>query len=834
MKRIIVLLAMLIAARYLTAQTLPTFTQEEIKRMMDTLDYSSTQVFIGKFIQEDSYESVSSGIYTAHRVEIKAVLKGNLNLGTVDIITDGGTYNDMTFRAWDYVSIPSEYFIFFGNDAQALETPVANYQNDNQRGVRIFDIVGFKGNDILHPSKGSGNLFLYTGDYLTYLQIFYGMINNWDYMESAERIAMPGNTSPKIDNSKNEENYNNFLKHFDSKKQAITNSESGNKNSQVLSNGDLFITFGPATETGSNPRYLEFDILAASNNAGYFDNVMIRFKYSQLAFGSSVVANNKIIVTALGGFNNASHMNPQTVMSDLTTGTVSIPFGTTIPSNRVLLSSTPMPMLHVKMEITSCYQNANIEFADTANTSIYSLFAPTMNAGYASCLPYDYTYYSGNINPVLCDVIISDFTWPLRAGIGDVLTITGNNFGTTKGIGKITFVNADGGSMVNDLNAMDYISWSDTEIKIRMPSRVDSTFGLAAPGGGNFKVTNSSGNFAWSTLNSAGKPFEIYYAIDTEDRVINGNLTKWRVNLLNKNGQGGYTIRVNPNDFPPGSAVRGCLLRAIYDWRCLTGANIILGTDTVINYVNNTVDGFNYVFMRSTGWAAGEVGRTINAQNICQYGANGYFGAKQEFDMIINSTVPWFSDTTSAPVPLMQVDLYAVFLHEFGHAVGLGHTSNSVGELMYWSGGSPGVRKILLPSTGPADGGTYNVNASVTQLTAASPNTCGNITHVPQNAFTCLQPYGLGVPEVSAAIANFKVYPNPIENHFIISYELNDHLDLSFKMIDVTGRELLNYKPNNANIGFHQEEISSSDLPAGIYFLFIEGNGKSKGIKIVK
>ncbi|MFN3307159.1 MAG: IPT/TIG domain-containing protein, partial [Candidatus Kapaibacteriota bacterium] len=49
---------------------------------------------------------------------------------------------------------------------------------------------------------------------------------------------------------------------------------------------------------------------------------------------------------------------------------------------------------------------------------------------------------------------------PSSAKIGDTVTITGSNFGTTQGTGIVSF---------NGANAINYISWSDVEIKVVVP-----------------------------------------------------------------------------------------------------------------------------------------------------------------------------------------------------------------------------------------------------------------------------------------------------------------------------------------------------------------------------
>jgi uncharacterized protein (TIGR02145 family) len=49
---------------------------------------------------------------------------------------------------------------------------------------------------------------------------------------------------------------------------------------------------------------------------------------------------------------------------------------------------------------------------------------------------------------------------PSIASIGDLVTLTGSNFGSTQGSGFVTF---------NGINAIEYPSWSNTEIKVKVP-----------------------------------------------------------------------------------------------------------------------------------------------------------------------------------------------------------------------------------------------------------------------------------------------------------------------------------------------------------------------------
>lgn len=95
---------------------------------------------------------------------------------------------------------------------------------------------------------------------------------------------------------------------------------------------------------------------------------------------------------------------------------------------------------------------------------------------------------------------------PSSARIGDTVTITGLNFGTSRGSGFVSFTGA---------NATDYLSWNDTEIKLKVPvgtttGKVSVTvngvksnevdFILITTGPGNYE-TVSICNQVWMTKN---------------------------------------------------------------------------------------------------------------------------------------------------------------------------------------------------------------------------------------------------------------------------------------------------------------------------------------------
>jgi hypothetical protein len=82
----------------------------------------------------------------------------------------------------------------------------------------------------------------------------------------------------------------------------------------------------------------------------------------------------------------------------------------------------------------------------------------------------------------------------IRAGTNEVLTITGTNFGATRGNGQILFADADSiGRYFKRCDSIDYVSWTNTEIKVKVPSTVLSDTLNPTAGSGIFKIVTNQG-----------------------------------------------------------------------------------------------------------------------------------------------------------------------------------------------------------------------------------------------------------------------------------------------------------------------------------------------------
>ncbi len=82
----------------------------------------------------------------------------------------------------------------------------------------------------------------------------------------------------------------------------------------------------------------------------------------------------------------------------------------------------------------------------------------------------------------------------------------------------------------------------------------------------------------------------------------------------------------------------------------------------------------------------------------------------------------------------------------------------------------------------------------------------------------------------------FQNYPNPTNGMTTVKYELENGAQVSFEMIDVTGKKVLSSTEGNKTAGVHTIDINTDKLNAGIYFysIIVDGAIITKKMTITK
>ncbi|RPD46246.1 hypothetical protein DNI29_14680 [Hymenobacter sediminis] len=280
----------------------------------------------------------------------------------------------------------------------------------------------------------------------------------------------------------------------------------------------------------------------------------------------------------------------------------------------------------------------------------------------------------------------------LTAGTNAVLTISGSGFGPARGSGGVEFRNADdGGSTYTKANDDDYVSWSDTQIRVRVPSA--SASGNPA-GTGTVRVTTTDQQQVVSPV-----AVQIVYAVAN----VQDTRTKQRAVPAhrNQNSTGGITFRFEPR-FTANNAANAAWQRALATWRCQTGINWEVGEPRTSEGVKE--DGENAVgFDSGTGLPANVLGRTTSYYRGCYLPGGGVTFYVQEIDMEFDDGVNW---QFGPGIPsITQFDFESVAVHELGHAQQLSHLILPTAVMHYAV--ARGQRSRTLAAVSDIAGGRY-------------------------------------------------------------------------------------------------------------------------------
>jgi hypothetical protein len=287
----------------------------------------------------------------------------------------------------------------------------------------------------------------------------------------------------------------------------------------------------------------------------------------------------------------------------------------------------------------------------------------------------------------------------ITAGTGSVLTIMGTNFGSSQSTGYVEFKNGDdgGATWVQPL-ASDYVSWSNTQIQVKVPSYSNGGGGPA--GTGTIRVTNSDPN---TTTSSGTLTVSFAYS-----NAASGGVS-YRPFLYNQNGNGGYTLQMNTT-FASNTAAAAAFTRSMNNWTCATNMNWTLGSTTAVSAANN--DGVNVVsFDNINALPVGILGRTTTYFNGSNCGGSIIVVA-DGMDLIFSTTLPAGTSWQYGPTLATgsEIDFESVTLHELGHAHQLTHIIDA-GAVMHYAASS-GQNSRTLSASSDIAGGQYIMSVS--------------------------------------------------------------------------------------------------------------------------
>jgi hypothetical protein len=391
--------------------------------------------------------------------------------------------------------------------------------------------------------------------------------------------------------------------------------------------------------------------------------------------------------------------------------------------------------------------------------------------------------------------IVSGFSpQTITAGTKTRLTITGSGFGTSRGNSEVLFSNADdGGSTTTFPLPGEYISWSNEQVIVEVPSD-------AGTGRVRLRVNN--------LLIQSQQILNVVYS---RISVISNN-TAYTQYLVENDPTGGYIFQMN-NLFNANTPARESFIRAFNNWRCSTGINWFLGEPTNNNAAE--LDQINVIrFDIGNELPAGVLGITYSYYSSCQP-VRWYLS---EIDMVFDDLVNW---QFGPGVPgLTQSDFETIVLHELGHAHQLGHVIDPA-DLMNYAYDRGTTNRSLSQN---------NINAAVSVIETSDLRVC-NLPPMLRLPHEICETAELSALEYEG----FTLGPNPAYEGITIKYKMAQRGNISMDIFNFNGQIIYSRSSPNLPPGFYEITINNeiADLRPGLYFLRFTQNDKREIRKFV-
>lgn len=828
-------------------------------------------------------------IYLSYNIEVETIYKNNeeLKLGSVELICKAsnlwyfrdGEFGEMELTHYDKTSSTSSVEFRAGfsgvfvcnksNTNQSLKSSVTNNTITIIPVCNTMNCIFQYWSGYIHDDNGQKLPHRYIKGFNQKFEedgkLIYGRptwedeLTVWDKLETylknygiepLNRSIPPLNVKTLEQNSKNKLLYQERIKNFEKHKQLLEQRYQNSLNSTFRikdksTKATESVTFNVANQqlSGTTTQYFEFDIMV-SGSSTYLDNAAFVIAYRPEPFGTNISANNKVTITKGANFNTSTYGDPTLSVIDDTDASIRFYLGIDYSAsswNRRQITNSEQQLVHIKMELVNCFGVSGIDFLETASTSNVALYttSPTANPFSAPVFAYNTVDYVPPTTFAFCPppFVLSVSPQTVTAGTNSMITITGLAFGEERGTGHITLANADlGGSAdMKEFDDIDYVSWSDTEIKFIVPSKVDNgTRGTV--GTGDIGIIRNDG--VVTPLTGFNVPIEVTYSNHSRGRFV-GTSQHIKAPMraadfvpTDPSKDMVFHLDASITDNPK---FEKYVRKALKDWSCVAKVNWTIGEN--VN-AKHTLDNLNVIYIDDDFHGIRSGGTYRDGASFCT-DANGNsivvykdidIGLTRDFTALTDGTLGWFFDSTfTKPTPIHYVDFLLTIEHELGHALGLNHVIDNT-DLMHFGRSTqaeiPASNRFdIYKSINSANGGKYIVNESssindcngISGMTPASPINCG---------------VGVGINDYLDEM-NLMLYPNPGDDIVHISFELKQNSNVNINLYDALGNQVKSINSEGSRFGLQDFDLDINEFSSGFYLLKVQINDHIENVKLI-
>lgn len=566
---------------------------------------------------------------------------------------------------------------------------------------------------------------------------------------------------------------------------------------------------------------------------------MLYIDYNSAAFGTNIVAAGGVTVQR-GELMNPIFQYENPVAQDIL-GISNHTLGIIAAQNQDatelhFLDAVSKQLVHVKMKITDCNALPQLYFDQLDISLVGTLYFIVQNPNNDINQGFSQIIATDQENTALCGLSVSSILpSTVNAGKGDVVTVQGSGFGIS---GTVQMKNADDGGLTwVTLDDYDIVSWTDTEIKIKVPSTLPLTTNT------NLRKTVGTGPIRITTGGETvetNQVLTVYYAwknyqINDNNTTIKGNGLHagrelvYDADMINQH----YGYKLIPNVNFTNTDARDVLAKAMNRWTCESNIRWRFADGESTN-IANAQDDLSTIRMGTTS-TSNILGETQVFIVRCGGGGGSEIGYVRSFDIVISDAHPFFYDATGLEdTPAGFNDYYSMILHELGHAHLLEHIIDPH-DLMYWS---------LMPNNIEVSSEDRKIDFSQSNIDAAHAimdesvqtsfgfcttqdeaheslvlSDCESANSLTENHF--------GLPH------NLKIIPNPAMDKVDVHFYLKSNHNISLSIHSVQGRLMIRSESIKGQTGDNKVSFDISDLKKGIYFIVLQTQGHGFTSKLV-